>query len=74
MNDNEDTFLMYYKGTMIDYLVNTESGIIVDGDKSEPDLFEDIYVFFRRDNKWLLNQIINDPESSYMKSVRENKV
>jgi hypothetical protein len=74
VNDNEDTFLMYYKGTMIDYLVNTESGIIVDGDKSEPDLFEDIYVFFRRDNKWLLNQIINDPESSYMKSVRENKV
>jgi len=72
-NDNEDTFLMYYKGTMIDYLVNTESGIIVDGDKSDPDIFEDIYVFFRRENNWLLNQIINDPASGYMKMVKVNK-
>lgn len=72
-NNNEDTFMMYFKGTMIDYLVNTESGIIVDGDKTDPDIFEDIYVFFRRENKWLLNQIINDPESTYLKSVQENK-
>jgi hypothetical protein len=72
-NDNEDTFLIYFKGKLIDYLVNTQSGIIIDGDKDIPDSFEDIYVFFRRDDKWLLNQIINDPESGYMKMVKENK-
>lgn len=71
--DDKDTFLIYFKGKMIDYLVNTKTGIVVDGDKNSASKFEDIYVFFRHDGKWLLNQIINDPSSSYMREVKENK-
>lgn len=71
-DDRQDTFMMYFKGSLIDYLVSTKSGIIIEGDKNTPEPFDDIYVFYRRNDKWLLNQIINDPGSNYMKKVKEN--
>lgn len=71
-NNNEDTMVVYLKGNLIDYLVSSTSGIVIEGDKNEKDMFEDIYVFFRRDDKWLLNQIINDPASNYIREVKQN--
>lgn len=71
-DNNKDSFVVYITGNLIDYLVNTKTGIIIDGDSNSKGPFEDIYVFFRRNDQWLLNQIINDPGHFYMKEVKTN--
>jgi hypothetical protein len=71
-DNNKDGFVVYITGSLIDYLVNTKTGIIIDGDSKSKGPFEDIYVFFRRNNQWLLNQIINDPGHFYMREVKAN--
>lgn len=66
-DNNKDGFTAYIKGEMRDYLVRESGGFTsIMGDDTS-DEFEDLYVFRRKDNRWLLDHIVNDPGSSDFK-------
>lgn len=59
-----DKFSVYLKGKMRDFLASEEYKVpLTDEDTGISD-FEDVFRFVRSGDKWLLNEIINDPHSS----------
>lgn len=69
-DNNKDGFTAYIKGEMRDYLVRESGGFTTIMDNDGTDEFEDLYVFRRKDNRWLLDHIVNDPGSSDFKINR----
>jgi hypothetical protein len=60
LNDSQDSFVAYIKGSILDYTINEKSGEIIKNSKKENERFADTYHFIRKDDMWLLNQIDND--------------
>jgi len=59
--DNEkDTFIAYFYGSMIDYTIAGLSGNIVNGSKKSRTKFRDLYSFQRHNDIWLIDKINND--------------
>lgn len=62
-DNNKDQFRAYIKGEMRDYFANEKGFAQLTQANSATDQFEDIFIFIRKDQTWLLDDIINDPSS-----------
>lgn len=63
LDNTKDAVAVLISGGMVDFLMHQKTGRVLEGDNEISTSFEDVYVFFRKDKTWLLNQIINDPSS-----------
>lgn len=64
LDNSKDAVAVLITGEMVDFLMHQKTGRVLEGDNEESSSFEDVYVFFRKEKSWLLNQIINEPTSS----------
>ena len=55
-NDSEDYIWFYIKGKMIDYIINTETNDIIEGNKYSKS-FVEFWKFTRDNNRWVLTKI-----------------
>jgi hypothetical protein len=64
MEDHEgkvqDTFTVYIKGKMVDYIVSDKTGRIYTNSSKSSKLFVDLYYFVRNNDNWLLDKIDNN--------------
>jgi hypothetical protein len=64
MEDHEgkvqDTFTVYIKGKMVDYIVSDKTGRIYTNSSKSTKLFVDLYFFIRNNDNWLLDKIDNN--------------
>ena len=60
-NDENDHIWFYIKGKMIDYVIDTETMKKLSGSTS-PAKFEEYWQYVRKDDKWLLNKILQIDE------------
>ena len=61
--DNSRDYIWFYiKGRMVDYIINTETQMRESGSTSAAS-FEEYWQFVRRDDRWVLNQILQKNES-----------
>lgn len=60
-DNSKDSYIAQIDGTMIDYIVNDRNNLILENNSKEATGFTDHYQFIRIENKWILNQINNDP-------------
>jgi len=58
-DNSKDRYIAYIKGTMLDYLINERSNIIVQNPEKVIGGFTDTYHFVRNNNTWLLEKINN---------------
>lgn len=62
-DNSRDYVWVYIKGRMVDYTVNTQTQQKISG-KSSPASFVEFWQFTRRDDKWVLNKILQKNEMS----------
>ena len=55
-NDSFDTFSAIMTGSMIDYSIDKKESII-SGSDSKSESFKEIWIFIRKDDKWVLDEI-----------------
>jgi predicted lipid-binding transport protein (Tim44 family) len=61
-NDNsKDLFKVYLKGKMRDFLTHEKGFTQLMNKQSNINNFEDLFIFVRNNNSWLLHDIINEP-------------
>lgn len=58
-DNSQDRFTVFFKGTMVDYLISDKTGKIYDNSRKKKSIFYDLYYFVRIDNKWVLDNIEN---------------
>ncbi|MFZ5554154.1 MAG: TIM44-like domain-containing protein [Bacteroidota bacterium] len=66
-DNNKDRFTAYIKGEMVDMLVKRKGEIIKEKEKEE---FEDLYYFIRKNNKWVVENIINEVDIWELKILK----
>ena len=61
--DNSRDYVWFYiKGKMVDYTIDTNTQLIVEG-KTMPSSFVEYWQFIRKDGRWVLNKILQKDES-----------
>ena len=60
IDNHKDTFCAYIKGEMVDLILKKG---FVKRKNITPNEFEDLYFFIRKDDKWIVNNISNHPNS-----------
>ena len=61
-HDNSRDYIWFYiKGRMIDYTINTDTQLIIEG-SSSPSSFVEYWKFVRKDGRWVLNKILQKDE------------
>jgi|AGTN01.2.fsa_nt_gi Uncharacterized protein conserved in bacteria len=55
-DNNKDSFWVYIKGSMVDYIIDDRDGRVVKGDKKNR-VFSELWKFSRVNNRWLLDEI-----------------
>ncbi len=61
-NDNsKDTYIAHIEGELLDYTINTRTKSVIKNEDQTTEGFKDAYYFRRSGNKWILDNIINDP-------------
>lgn len=56
-----DSFTANIKGSMVDYIISSETNNLISGSDNKSEKFTDSYTFLRYQNKWLLDEVTNDP-------------
>lgn len=57
-DDSRDQVLVHISGEMIDYIINTDTGEVVSGEKNESASFTELWSFTRNyNNEWVLDEI-----------------
>jgi len=56
-DDSRDRFWVHIKGSMVDYTIDTNSGSVVSGDKSESEAFAELWKYVRGPKGWVLDEI-----------------
>ncbi|MCL5774228.1 MAG: hypothetical protein M1536_07620, partial [Firmicutes bacterium] len=56
-DDSKDRFWVHIEGSMIDYIVDDETGSLLSGDTSKPESFSEIWSFIRGEKDWVLDEI-----------------
>lgn len=56
-NDSRDRIWVYIRGSMIDYIIDDESGKVRSGDPKNPECFTELWKFVRGSKGWVLDQI-----------------
>lgn len=62
-NDNKDLVWFYINGSMIDYMIDTETNEKIEGNSSFAMPFVEFWKFTRKGNKWILSKILQSNES-----------
>lgn len=57
LDNTEDKFSVYLKGSMIDYTINDTTNEVISGDKTKPETFKEIWTFIRDRHQWKLDEI-----------------
>ena len=57
LDNSEDKFSVYLKGSMIDYTINDTTYDVISGDNSKSETFKEIWTFIRDRHKWKLDEI-----------------
>jgi predicted lipid-binding transport protein (Tim44 family) len=60
LDDARDEVWVKFAASAIDYTVDTHSGRVIEGDRSKPDFFTEIWVFKRRGDAWLADEILQE--------------
>ena len=63
-DDHKDRFTALIKGDLLDYTFHEETRGIIKNPEKEYEDFEDFYHFVRKGDVWLLDDIVNDPETA----------
>jgi len=71
-DNTKDRFAAYIKGSMVDYLAHESQGITGTIAHAGIEGFEDLYIFKRKENTWLLDHIVNEPETRDFKLKRHS--
>jgi len=58
-DNSKDSFSAKMSGRMLDYELNESTNIVTKGDMKAPHYFEDIWVFIRRGNTWIADEVDN---------------
>lgn len=61
-DNSKDHIWFFVKGRMIDYKINTDTGRVVEG-KLTPSSFIEYWCFIRREDKWVLDKILQKNEA-----------
>lgn len=61
-DNSRDHIWFFIKGRMIDYKINTDTGKVIEG-KLTPASFIEYWCFVRRDDKWVLDKILQKNEA-----------
>lgn len=62
--DNSRDYVWFYiKGKMVDYTIDTNTQLIVEG-KTTPSSFVEYWQFIRKDGRWVLNKILQKDEEN----------
>ena len=62
--DNSRDYVWFYiKGKMVDYTIDTNTQLIVEG-KTAPSSFVEYWQFIRKDGRWVLNKILQKDEEN----------
>jgi hypothetical protein len=72
-DDERDKYAALVEGRMTDYTINEYVGKVSKNTNIEEEPFADIYYFIRRGDVWILDEIINDPETGHIYSVANIK-
>lgn len=56
-DDARDSIWVYIRGSMIDYIINDRTKIVISGNKKKPEEFAELWKFIRGSNGWLLDEI-----------------
>jgi hypothetical protein len=63
--DTKDNIWVYIKGSMIDYISDSQTGELISGKKDDPDTFTELWKFIKnKNNKWVLDEIDQKVEIS----------
>jgi len=58
VDDSKDSLWVYIEGSMIDYIVNSETGEHISGEKDEAEDFSELWKFMKNNsNEWVLDEI-----------------
>ena len=60
IDNSQDTFSVFLKGSMIDYTIDDKTNAVISGDNSKPETFKEIWTFIRDRQKWILDEIDQD--------------
>ena len=61
--DNSQDYVWFYiKGKMVDYTINTNTRLKINGNTS-PTAFVEYWQYTRKDNRWVLNRILQKNEA-----------
>jgi predicted lipid-binding transport protein (Tim44 family) len=60
IDNSQDTFSVFLKGSMIDYTIDDKTNAVISGDNSKPETFKEIWTFIRDRQKWKLDEIDQD--------------
>ena len=62
--DNSRDYVWFYiKGKMVDYTIDTNTQLVVEG-KTAPSSFVEYWQFIRKDGRWVLNKILQKDEEN----------
>lgn len=63
MDDSKDLIWFYIKGSMVDYMINTDTLEIIDGKNGIiGSTFVEFWMFVRKGDKWVLSKILQEDE------------
>lgn len=66
-DDSKDSFAALIKAEMMDYLAYEDNHTRIVEGKDEIEVVSDLYIFTRKANRWILDEIINNPEDWQLK-------
>ncbi len=68
--NSKDSFAALIKGHMQDYIIDEISRDVVAGSTTSHNSFTDLYTFARYENQWLLHEIVQEPGTTRLLSLK----
>jgi len=70
-DDSQDSIWVYIKGSMIDYIVNSQTREVISGDEVRTSRFKELWKLIRNaDNDWVVDEIDQEADISDVRSMR----
>lgn len=70
-DDSRDSIWVYIKGSMIDYIVNSETREVISGDEVRDSTFKELWKLVKNaDNNWVVDEIDQEVQLSDVRSMR----
>ena len=69
LDDDLDVFTAQITGKLLDYTINVTSGKVVRNTWKLEEKFCDLFIFTRSEGEWVLNDIINNPDTDTLNGI-----